>query len=226
MTASLRLVVFDMDGTLINSAAFIEQAMGRVCEQAGFCAPSGAAVRAIIGLSLPEAFGVLLPETGYAEQERLAGLYRETIVAMRMQASDGAPLYAGARQVLDQLQARDEVLLGIATGKALRGVRHAFAEHDIGGYFHTVQGADGHPSKPHPSMLEQCMRDTGVDAAQAVIVGDTSFDMAMGRAAGFLCVGVRWGYHSDAVLKQTGAHVLVDSFADLIPAIDDLWRTV
>ena len=226
MTAPLRLVVFDMDGTLVNSAAFIEQAMANVCAQAGFSAPSGEAVRAIIGLSLPEAFAVLLPETDYAEQDRLAGLYRENIVAMRRQSGDDAPLYAGARCALDQLQARDEVLLGIATGKALRGVRHAFEVHDIGGYFHTVQGADGHPSKPHPSMLEQCLRETGVDAAQAVIVGDTSFDMAMGRAAGFLCVGVRWGYHSDAVLTQTGAHVLVDNFADLVPAIDDLWRTV
>lgn len=221
----LRLVVFDMDGTLIDSAAFIEQAMAEVCTRAGYDAPTGAAVRAIIGLSLPEAFAGMLPGIDRAQQEQLSVSYRENIGAMRARAEQAPPLYAGARQALDQLQARDEVLLGIATGKAMRGVRHAFDEYGIGDYFHTVQAADGHPSKPHPSMLEQCLKDTGVEAAQAVIVGDTSFDMAMGRAAGFLCVGVKWGYHSDAVLQNAGAHVLVDDFADLIPAIDDLWRT-
>ncbi len=220
----LRLVVFDMDGTLIDSAAFIEQAMTEVCTQAGYAAPTGAAVRAIIGLSLPEAFAGMLGVDDRDEQERLSDLYRQNIVSMRARAEQGVPLYAGAMQALDHLKTRDEVLLGVATGKAMRGVRHAFDQYGIGDYFHTVQAADGHPSKPHPSMLEQCLKDTGVDPAQAVIVGDTSFDMAMGRAAGFLCVGVKWGYHSDAVLRDSGAHVLVDDFADLIPAIDDLWR--
>jgi len=224
MSNALRLVVFDMDGTLIDSAAFIEQAMQTVCTQAGHDAPSGAAVRSIIGLSLPEAFAGMLPGIDRAEQERLSVLYRGNIGFMRAQMGQGTPLYAGALRALDQLQERDEVLLGIATGKAMRGVKHAFDEHGIGDYFHTVQAADSHPSKPHPSMLEQCLRDTGAEARHAVIVGDTSFDMAMGRAAGFICVGVNWGYHSADTLHRAGAHVLLDRFEDLLPSLDDLWR--
>lgn len=225
MSAPLRLVVFDMDGTLIDSAAFIQRAMIYACEKAGYPAPSAAAVRDIIGLSLPEAVSRLVPGLPEAECLEAADLYRQSFIELRAKQApgQGAPLYDGAQMALDQLAAQDEVLMGVATGKAMRGVDHAFAEHGIGDYFLTVQTSDGHPSKPHPSMLHQALKETGSQAQHAVMIGDTSYDMAMGRAAGFWNIGVRWGYHSDAVLQQAGADVLIDDFSQLMPALQEFW---
>ena len=96
-------------------------------------------------------------------------------------------------------------LLGVATGKSDRGLRYCLEQHGMHGRFVTLQTADRHPSKPHPSMLEQAMRDAGADPAGTVMIGDTSYDMAMARAAGARAVGVAWGYHDAAELRAAGA---------------------
>ena len=115
----------------------------------------------------------------------------------------------------------DEILLGVATGKAQRGLDHAYDAHNIGHFFETSQTADTHPSKPHPSMLHQTLADTGVESARAVMVGDTEFDMEMGRAAGFKTIGVSWGYHP--VSRLGAADVIIDDFADLDAALNEFW---
>lgn len=139
-------------------------------------------------------------------------------------AEASAPMYPGAIAALDRLHKQDETLMGVATGKARRGLDHAYASHGIGHYFVTHQTADGHPSKPHPSMLYQALNDTGVEAARAVMVGDTEFDIAMGKAAGFATVGVSWGYHPLDRLKFAAPDFIIDSYDDLDETLDAIWK--
>jgi len=221
--SGLKLVIFDMDGTLMDSQDFILLAMRYAFEKAGHPPPSAANVLASVGLSLDAVVASLLPDLSAVETKRTADLYRESFIELRakMGAEAKAPLYPGARDALERLFAVDEILLGVATGKARRGLDHAYKAHDIGHFFETSQTADTHPSKPHPSMLHQTLKDTGVEAARAVMVGDTEFDMEMGRAAGFKTIGVSWGYHP--VSRLGAADIIIDDFAALDGALAEMW---
>ncbi|MDG4650234.1 HAD-IA family hydrolase [Roseibacterium sp. SDUM158017] len=217
----LRLVVFDVDGTLVDSQAHIWAAMERAFASIGHSPPPRPSVLGIVGLSLPVAMARLAPDMP-DRIEDLVAAYKAAFAALR-QDDDGAllsPLFPGARDCLEALAADPWTLLGIATGKSRRGLDHLFELHGFGGLFQTVQVADDHPSKPHPAMLEACLRETGADEARSVIVGDTTFDMEMGRAAGFRTVGVNWGYHAADALRAAGADTLIGEFSALPSAIE------
>jgi phosphoglycolate phosphatase len=221
---SSRLVVFDVDGTLIDSQHLILAAMAEAFAAAGHPLPERAAVLGIVGLSLPEAMAALAPHLPEPETLALAAHYRDSFVAQRA-AGVGyadAPLYPGALAALERLAADPRTRLGVATGKARRGLEHVFAAHGLARFFATAQTSDSHPSKPHPSMLLAALAETGCRADAAVMVGDTEFDMAMGRAAGFATVGVAWGYHPRARLEAAGADLVIDGFAALDAALDEL----
>jgi len=220
----LKLVIFDMDGTLIDSQDFILMAMRYAFERAGHPEPDKADVLSIVGLSLDAAVEVLLPDLDPEENRRTVNLYRQSFLDLREQmgAEAKAPLYPGALAALERLHKVDEILMGVATGKAKRGLDHAYNSHNIGRFFQTSQTADTHPSKPHPSMLLQALAETGVEAGRAVMIGDTEFDMEMGRAAGFATIGVSWGYHP---LSRLGAaDVIINDFAELDAALDGIWQ--
>lgn len=223
MNADLKLVVFDMDGTLIDSQAIILEAMRRGFASAGHDAPADAATLSIVGLSLPEAMARLAPGSSEAKIDALAAAYKQSFVDLRREngAEARSPLYPGARAALDRLAGRRETLMGVATGKAMRGLRHALEAHDLGRFFHTLQTADGHPSKPHPSMLTTAMAEAG--ATRGVMVGDTEFDIHMAKAAGLAAIGVAWGYHPVAQLHAAGADIVIDHFDALDDALDELW---
>lgn len=223
--SGLKLAVFDMDGTLMDSQDVIVEAMTRAFSALDLPVPSRPATLSIVGLSLHEAITRLAPDLDRAALEALVQGYKDSFVALRAEhgGEASAPLYPGARAALALLHARADVLMGVATGKARRGLDHAFAAHDLAAFFVTSQTADHHPSKPHPSMLWSCLRDTGVDSGQAVMIGDTSFDIEMGRAAGFRTIGVTWGYHEPRDLRQAGADLLLDGFDDLPDALESLW---
>ena len=224
-TSPLRLAVFDMDGTLIDSQLFIIEAMARGFRAAGLEPPSDAETLSIVGLSLPVAVRALAPQLTEAEAEEVAELYKQGFIALRAERGGeaNAPLYPGARAALDRLRRRDEVLMGVATGKARRGLDHALKAHALTEVFHTLQTADGHPSKPHPSMLEAALGETGVDAACGVMIGDTEFDVVMGKAAGLATVAVSWGYHPVERLRAAGADLVIDRYEDLDDALATLW---
>jgi phosphoglycolate phosphatase len=116
-------------------------------------------------------------------------------------------------------------MLGVATGKSRRGVDHLFAEQGWATTFATIQTADGHPSKPHPSMILAALEETGVAAQDAVMIGDTSYDMAMARDAGVRAIGVGWGYHAREHLTAHGASQVVETYPDLmvVLASEDGW---
>ncbi|MEO1920068.1 MAG: HAD-IA family hydrolase [Paracoccaceae bacterium] len=223
---NLSLVVFDMDGTLIDSQDVIIEAMRRAFIRMDRPAPTDGQTRGIIGLSLQQAVATIAPDMTHAEAVAGAEFYRQSFIEMRAEmGGDGAtPMYPGARAALNRLHSQDNILMGVATGKARRGLDHAYESHGIGHYFVTHQTADEHPSKPHPSMLHQTLLDTGVEVQRAVMVGDTEFDMAMGKAAGFATVGVSWGYHSQERLSAAKPDAIIDSFDDLDEALTYIWR--
>jgi len=218
------LAVFDVDGTLIDSQDLIHEAMERAFGETGNPCPPRAEVLAIVGLSLPEAMTVLAPHLPEGVRDDLTRHYREGFVSRRAAATEAlAPLYPGARDALDRLSFRTDAAMGIATGKARPGLDHLFATHPIGHYFATTQTADAHPSKPHPSMLLRALAETGCAADRAVMIGDTEFDMAMGKAAGYSTIGVTWGYHPRERLAAAGADILIDGYEALEAALARIW---
>jgi len=225
MSQTLRLVMFDMDGTLIDSQDFIVEAMRRAFAQMGLPPLDREQVLSIVGLSLEKAVATLVPHFSPKEVREGAELYKQCFITLRAEkgGEGAAPLYAGVRKTLDRLAKEDFLLMGVATGKARRGLDHAYASHNIGSYFITHQTADDHPSKPHPSMLETALRETGVDAVNAVMIGDTSFDMDMAKAAGFHALGVDWGYHDRS--RLTSADHILGQMDELPDYLNGLWGT-
>lgn len=221
-TPDLKLVIFDVDGTLIDSQDHIVASMTMAFAASGFPAPARDKVLSIVGLSLPEAVARLLPDQPSGVQDAVVLAYKSSFGPIR--AASTAPLFPGAMQALTQLQARDDLCLGVATGKSRRGLDHVIRAHGLEGWFLTRQTADDHPSKPHPSMVLQALADTGIAADRAVMIGDTTYDIEMGRAAGVATIGVSWGYHPTDALHAAGAHQVIDDFTELGPALDRLWR--
>lgn len=211
----MTLVIFDVDGTLLDSQEHILGAMAMAFAGIGQPCPPRVAVLGIVGLSLPEAMAQLAPDLDGAA---LVAGYKAAFGSLR--AEHLSVLYPGARAALERLTARG-IRLGIATGKSRRGLDHVLAAHRLAEFFVTTQVADDHPSKPHPAMLRAALAATGADPARAVMIGDTSFDMDMGRAAGIATLGVSWGYHPRAALAQADA--VIDSFEELDAALEHLW---
>ncbi len=213
---AMKLVIFDVDGTLVDSQHFIVEAQTRAFAAHGLPAPSRAEMLSIVGLSLVQAFEQLVPDGPAAS---LAQAYRDAWSVMRLDPDYADEMYPGAVEAVNALAQRDDLLLGIATGKSLRGVHHLFDERGWHGRFATVQTSDGHPSKPHPAMVLKALAETGMVPADALMIGDTSYDMAMGRAAGVRTLGVTWGYHTRDQLIASGAERLVESYEDLMAVL-------
>jgi len=216
----MKLVIFDVDGTISDSQAQICAAMDYGFTELGLPVPPRAAILSIVGLSLPQAVARLVPEEPLEVQERIVAFYKQSYMAHRK--VEPAPLYPGAADLLHRLAAREDLFLGVATGKSRRGLDALIAHHGLDGLFTTRQVADDHPSKPHPSMVLSALSETGVEAGDAVMIGDTSYDMEMGRAAGVATIGVGWGYHPVEDLVAAEAGRLVDDFAALEAAIEEM----
>lgn len=224
MTGALRLVVFDVDGTLVDSQADIVASMTAAFEAVGLPVLPREVLLSIVGLSLPVAMEQLAPQADAQTREVMVAAYKARYFELRSAngTESSSPLYPHVRAVLDQLHADPETLLGIATGKSRRGLDRLVDGHGIRHLFVTRQCADDHPSKPHPAMLRAALSETGVSASRAVMVGDTSFDMEMARAAGMLAIGVSWGYHDAARLGD--AHLVIDDIRLLPGLLQQIWE--
>ena len=214
----IRLAVFDCDGTLVDSQHAIVEAMNSAFAAEGLVAPQPEAVRRVIGLPLHECTTRLIPDLPPSRSERLVEAYKAAFFAQRQRPDHHEPLFDGVVAALDALEAQGW-LLGIATGKAKRGLVAVLERHGLLQRFITMQCGDMHPGKPHPSMIEQARAETGAAAADTVMIGDTTFDMLMARSAGVHSIGVQWGYHDPAELNEAGAHTLVGAYAELPEAV-------
>jgi phosphoglycolate phosphatase len=203
------LIVFDVDGTLIDSQHLIVAAQGLAFAEHGLAAPSRAESLSVVGLSLPQAFRRLVGEEGPIDG--LSESYRRAFNTLRLDPAYEEPLFPGMEALVRRLHARDDVQLGIATGKARRGVDRLIETHGWQGWFATTQSADDAPSKPDPAMLLQAMAETGATPATTVMIGDTTYDMAMAMNAGAAAIGVAWGYHPAGALFGAGAATVVDT---------------
>ena len=215
-----RPAISDCDGTLIDSGATIYAALAETFRQNGIEVPALAVARRVIGLSLIEAMAGLLPERAAEEHVELAEGYKRNFMALRTAGRVEEPLFDGVLELLDSLEA-EGWLLAVATGKSDRGLRHCLESHGIHARFVSLQTADRHPSKPHPSMVLQAIADAGAAPETSVVVGDTSFDMAMAAAAGAAPIGAGWGYHDAGELLEAGAVAVAERPPDVLRLVEE-----
>lgn len=218
----MTLILFDCDGTLVDSQNAIVSAMNTAFAAHGLKLAERQRVMGVVGLSLVAAVARLLPDRDRDLHESVAEEYKRSFQELRRRPEHDEPLFPRAREAVELLAGRPGVQLGIATGKSRRGVDAMLEQQGWRSVFATIQTADDNPSKPHPGMILRAIAECGADAARAIMVGDTTFDIDMARAAGIHAVGVSWGYHDVAALKRSGAHVMIESFDELSPAIDAL----
>jgi phosphoglycolate phosphatase len=215
----MRLVIFDCDGTLVDSQNAICAAMEHAFNMLQLPIPTRSDILNVVGLSLPQAFAALAAGHPVTIQAALAEHYRSDFPAKRQQALLHDPLYPGVGDVVTALSRRDNVLLGIATGKSKRGVARLLDREGWRHHFVTVQTADDNPSKPDPSMILRAVAETGAEPSATLMIGDTSYDMEMARSAGVGALGVTWGYHPAERLFAAGAHAVVGTSEALLEAI-------
>jgi phosphoglycolate phosphatase len=216
-----RLAVFDCDGTLVDSAANICVAMEQCFATAQLPLPPRHLTRRVVGLSLVEAVAMLHPEGEPDLHIAMAEDYKRAFQALRAQGMVAEPLFDGIAETIEQLDGAGW-LLGVATGKSDRGLAFCLEHHGLAHRFITLQTADRHPSKPHPSMIETAMAEAGATPETTVMIGDTSFDIGMAKAAGVLAIGVAWGYHDRAELLAEGADLVAEHPSDLVTMLEAL----
>ncbi|HEX8414391.1 MAG TPA: HAD-IA family hydrolase [Sphingomicrobium sp.] len=199
-----RLAIFDCDGTLVDSGGNIYTALAASLTKHGLAVPPPRTCRRVIGLSLVEAMAQLVPDAPAELHSALAESYKQQFHHLRRAGRVDEPLYDGVIELLDTLEAQGW-LLAVATGKSDRGLRHCLDANGIHARFISLQTADRHPSKPHPSMAQLAMADAGAEPGSTIVIGDTSFDMGMAKAAGAIGIGAGWGYHEPEELIAAGA---------------------
>ncbi|MEG3155370.1 HAD-IA family hydrolase [Sphingomonas sp. RB1R13] len=216
-----KLAIFDCDGTLVDSGATIFAALRLALEAHGRPVPPAREARRVVGLSLFEAFEMIVPGASVDEVDALSATYRRAFQDMRARGEVEEPLFEGIAELIEAMVA-DGWALAVATGKSDRGLRHCLAAHGLSDRFVSLQTADRHPSKPHPAMALAAMADAGAAPAQTVMIGDTGWDMGCARGAGIGAIGVGWGYHDEAELLASGAQFVAAAPADVLAMATEL----
>ncbi|MEE4452586.1 HAD-IA family hydrolase [Novosphingobium resinovorum] len=211
----MKLAVFDCDGTLVDGQAPICEAMEAAFAAFSLPAPTRGAIRRAVGLSLPQSIRQLLPESDADQQHAMAEAYKLSFRTAREQGRVAQPLFPGIEDTLRGLHAAGWTL-GVATGMSDRGLGFCLEANGIADLFVTLQTADRHPSKPHPAMLEQALLEAGAQATDAVMIGDTAYDMQMAATAHVRAVGVDWGYHHPRELIEAGAEAVMETPRQLL----------
>jgi phosphoglycolate phosphatase len=211
----MKLILFDMDGTLVASAALLLAAQEKTLALHGLTHPGRAAGLEVVGLTLDVALGALI-RSGRAEVA-MAETYKTVFHELRTSGEPAyaEPLFPGVKEGLERLRRREDVLLGIATGKSMRGYAYVAEKYGWQRVFSTVQTADTAPSKPHPGMILQALAETGCDPGDTLMIGDSHYDMEMALAAGGTGVGVSWGFMPVERLRTAGASRIITRFEEI-----------
>ncbi len=217
----LKLVVFDCDGTLVDSLPVIKKTMEAAYQRQGQAMSESADVGHYIGLSLEVAIANLSPEFNELQCRDMASAYRDIFHELRRAGQVIEPLYPHIRETIASLD-KAGCVMGIATGKGIRGLNHVLSSHDMAHFFTTLQTPDSAPGKPHPGMLENAMSETGARPENTFMVGDTTYDMEMAVNAGVHAIGVDWGYHEVAALRAAGARSVLSQIGELPALLDEL----
>lgn len=218
----MKLILFDCDGTLVDSQHMIVAAMQKAYDTHGLACPPRKQVLSIVGLSLAEAFETLAGDAVHPVAD-LVESYKLAFQDLRRGGDSLEPLFPGAHEAIEAQAREPDTVLGIVTGKSQRGVRAVLGHHDLYARFAVIKTADDAPSKPHPAMALDAMREIGVASADTVVIGDTVFDMEMARAARIAAIGVAWGYHPPQSLADAGAFRIIAHFGELPEALAALW---
>lgn len=215
----MKLVLFDCDGTLVDSVKLIHEVMARTFVHFGYKRPDVSETKAIIGLTLDIAIARMQGKP-HADDEAVAMMayYKSIFAETRAEPGYEEPLFAGISPMMAQLTGRDDLLIGAVTGKSRRGLNLIMDTHGFRPHFIVSRTADDCPSKPHPAMVTECCDETGIRAEDTIVIGDAIYDMMMARSAGAKAVGVSWGYGPVPALLESGAHHIVNR-PDEIPAL-------
>ena len=209
----MKLVIFDFDGTLVDSRKLIIESNRVVFGQFGFATPSEDESFSLVGMSLELVLRRLVGPD--APIERMVATYQRVLPLLRADAAYAEVPFDGAADLLASLAEHKDVRLGIATGHVSHTIAPALERFGWQSHFCTVQTADKAPSKPHPGMVLQALSEANVTAEDAILIGDTAFDIEMARAAGVRGVAVSWGYHRADRLHSAGASRVVNDMSEL-----------
>jgi phosphoglycolate phosphatase len=207
----MKLVLFDCDGTLVDSGGLIHEVMARTFADFKMTPPTPAATRSIIGLTLDIAIAHLRGEQHATDVDfAMTAHYKAIYGSVRAEPGFQEPVYEGIQSMLAHLTLREDYILGAVTGKSRRGLTLICETHGFSQTFRVSRTSDDCPSKPHPAMVTECCEATGIDPVDTIVIGDAIYDMQMARAAGAKALGVSWGYGQSADLWTHGAHAVAD----------------
>lgn len=211
MNHEAKLIVFDWDGTLMDSAAHIIECLQTALTDLDLPQKSDTEIKNIIGLGLREALSVLLPEANDSELTALTARYRDHFFSEDKESSE---LFSGAQELVEELHGQD-YFLAVATGKGRRGLDKVLNETGLGKYFPITRCADESHSKPHPQMLLDIIDWYGVEASETIMIGDTDYDLQMANNAKAHAVGVTYGVHEKQRLLDCKPLTCVNNIEDL-----------
>jgi phosphoglycolate phosphatase len=215
MKTNFKLIIFDCDGTLVDSLDGIVTSAQLALDEMGYNRTlAHSEVAQVVGLSLYQAFEKIIPGAASSQIERGVALYKTHYKRLADGGELTTPLYPGVIETLRQLHSAG-LVLAIATGKSLKGLERNLNELKFGEYFSCLKTADHAPSKPNPEMLLQILNETGFSPHDALMIGDTDFDMNMGRAAGIKTCAVTFGCHAKEQLAICNPDFWLDKMADL-----------
>jgi len=213
------LVVFDCDGTLVDSQHAIIAATEYALTRANLPIPERKKILNAVGLPLDAALQRHAPDADADLLAKIVEDYREESVRLAQHDTRGQIMFPGMRDLIVGLGQEKQVRLGMVTMKSRRGVERVVDAYDIRPFFHALKSADDGPGKPAPDLLLEAMRELDIPASRTMMIGDTSFDMLMARAAGTYAIGVSWGYQTVEELEESGAHEIVASPEELAQSI-------
>lgn len=210
MTKRYDLIVFDWDGTVMDSTAVIATSIQSACRDLGLAVPTDEAARHVIGMGLVQALQHAAPDAPAHLYEPLADRYRHYFLAQ----DQSIPLFTGAAETIAELHEAG-YSLAVATGKSRKGLDRVMDSSGLRDYFHASRTADETFSKPHPAMLQEIMDELGMEAERVLMVGDTTHDLQMAINAGVDAVGVTYGAHPKDQLRELQPLALLDNFHEL-----------